>query len=165
MAWSYKREESIKFAPLPEGDYRIRIRSADKATSKTGRDMLALQFDVSGSNSILYHYIVFLDDKPEITNRTLTQFFDSFSDIPEGDFNMRNWIGKVGACKVKHEEYNGDMTAKIHYFISGKRKDALPMWKEPPNSEERRYSTPAADAAKKDEFVPIPEGDDPFELF
>ena len=76
MAWSYKREERSGFTPIAEGDYRIRIRSADKAVSKSGRDMLALQFDVSGSNQILYHYIVFLDDRPEITNRMLTQFFD-----------------------------------------------------------------------------------------
>ena len=56
MAWNYKREESDrKFEPIPEGDYRIRIRSADKAVSKSGRDMLALQFDVSGSNQILYN--------------------------------------------------------------------------------------------------------------
>lgn len=164
MAWSYKREESRNFTPLAEGDYRIRVRSADKATSKNGRDMLALQFDVSGSNQILYHYIVFLDDQPEITNRMLTQFFDSFSDIPEGDFNMQNWIGKVGACKVRHEEYNGNMTAKIHYFISGKRKDALPPWKEmQETSGSDGYELPKT-PTDADGFMQIPEGD-PFPLF
>ena len=129
MSWSYKREEQ-KFEPIPEGIHRIRIKSAEKAMSKNGNDMLALQFDVSGRSQTLYHYIVFLDDRPEITNRMLTQFFDSFADIPEGDFDMRKWIGKVGACKVKHEEYNGNMQAKISYFVSVDKQKDLPPWKE-----------------------------------
>lgn len=135
MAWQYKRQER-QFSVIPEGEYRIRIREADKAVSKSGRDMLALQFDVSGRNEILYHYIVFLDDKPEITNRMLTQFFDSFKDIEDGDFNIKNWIGKVGACKIKHEEtdYNGgSVQARIHYFIEAGKQGTLPPWKEPNN--------------------------------
>lgn len=129
MAWSYKREEQ-SFEPIPEGIHRIRIKSAEKAMSKNGNDMLAFQFEVSGRSQILYHYIVFLDDRPEITNRMLTQFFDSFAGIPEGDFDMRKWIGKVGACKVKHEEYNGNMQARISYFVSASKQDSLPPWKE-----------------------------------
>lgn len=134
MSWSYEREER-KFEVLPEGVYRIRVRSAEKAVSKSGNDMLVLQFEVSGSNAILYHYITFMDSRPEITNRMLTSFFDSFKDIAEGDFNMQNWIGKVGACKVKHEEYNGDTTAKLSYFIHKDKQGDLPPWKEPENSE------------------------------
>lgn len=135
MAWEYKREES-QFAVLPEGQYRIRVRSAEKTQSKSsGNDMLALQFDVSGSNSILYHNIVFLPDRPEITNRMLTQFFDSFRDIPDGEFDTARWIGKVGACKVKHDEYNGRTNAKVSYFIKAEKQGELPPWKEPSNSE------------------------------
>ena len=126
MAWSYKREEQ-RFPQIPEGTYRIRIKSADKAVSKNGNDMLALQFEVSGSRQILYHYIVFLDDRPEITNRMLTQFFDSFSAIEEGDFNMTTWLGKVGACKVKHDE---DGRARISYFIRADKQGDLPPWKD-----------------------------------
>ena len=128
MAWSYQREET-SFPVLPEGRYRIRIKSADKAVSQKGNDMLVLQFEISGSSTILYHYIVFMDDKPEITNRMLTQFFDSFKDIPEGDFNMSNWIGKVGAVKTKNEEYNGQMRPRISYFIASDKQDDLPPWK------------------------------------
>ena len=92
--------------------------------------MLALQFDVSGYSSLLYHYIVFMPDRPEITNRMLTQFFDSFKDINDGDFNMQNWVGKVGACMVKHEEYNGNTSAKISYFIHADKQADLPPWKD-----------------------------------
>lgn len=131
VAWEYKREER-EFPQIPEGRYRIRVRSAEKAISKNGRNMLALQFDVSGTKQILYHYIVFMDDRPEITNRMLTQFFDSFKDIPDGDFNMANWIGKVGACQVKHDE-NG--RARLHYFLRANQQDSLPNWREPDGTE------------------------------
>ena len=154
MSWEYKREEQ-KFQAIPEGSYRIRIKSAEKAISGKGNDMLALQFEVSGKNQILYHYITFMDNHPEITNRMLTQFFDSFAGIPEGDFNMKNWIGKVGACKVKHEEYNGNPQAKVSYFIRADRQDELPAWKEPSGK-----ATVDADG-----FMQVPEDDDlpPFE--
>ena len=130
MAGSYKREER-QFPVVPEGDHRIRIKSADKAVSKKGNDMLTLQFTVSGSGLTLFHYITFMDDRPEMTNRMLTQFFDAFPDIEDGDFNMQNWIGKVGACHVKHDEYNGSPSAKVSYFLNKKRADELPPWQEP----------------------------------
>ena len=135
MAWDFKREESSGFATkVPEGKHRIRIYEAEKAVSKSGNDMLVLKFEVSGYEDTLYHYITFMNDKPEITNRMLTQFFDSFKDIPEGDFDTSHWIGKVGACTVKHEEYNGNVNAKVGYFIHKDKQGDLPAWKEPANS-------------------------------
>ena len=132
MSWTFQREEGNGFSTkIPEGKHRIRIKSAEKTVSKTGKDMLTLQFDVSGYDTILYHYIVFLPDRPEITNRNLTQFFDSFKDIPEGDFDTSHWIGKVGACEIKHEEYNGKVNAKIKYFIHKDKQAELPNWTDP----------------------------------
>lgn len=158
MAWEYKREER-KFEVLPEGKYRVRIREADKAISKKGNDMLVLQLNVSGSAKVLYHYIVFMDDRPEITNQRLTEFFDSFKDIPEGDFNMTNWIGKVGAAVIKHDEYNGETRERISYFIRADKQGDLPPWKEVSGN------APKLNIPKNDEFIPV-EGMDldvPFE--
>lgn len=136
MAWKFQREESAGFTTnIPEGKHRIRIKSAEKAVSKSGNDMLVLQFDVSGYNATLYHYITFMTDKPDITNRMLTQFFDSFGGIKEGDLNMKNWLGQVGACVVKHEEYNGNTNAKISYFLHKDKQEDLPNWKEPDGTE------------------------------
>ena len=126
MAWDYNREESSGFSTkVPEGKHRIRVKSAEKAVSKSGNDMLVLQFDVSGYDATLYHYITFMNDKPEITNRMLTQFFDAFEGIDDGDFVMEHWIGKVGACTIKHEEYNGNVNAKIGYFIRSNSRISL----------------------------------------
>lgn len=129
MAWNYQREET-SFAPLPEGKYRIRIKAVEKAESKSGNEMLVFQFEVSGSGKVLYHYITFLPNNPSVTNGQLTQFFDSFKDIQDGDFNMLNWIGKVGACKIKHEEYNGEKRERISYFIKADKQKDLPPWQE-----------------------------------
>lgn len=157
MAWEFQREESKAFTPIPEGAHRIRVKSAEKTVSKSGNDMLALQFDVSGFNSTLYFYIVFMPDRPEITNRNLTAFYDAFKDIPEGEFDTSKWIGKIGACQVKHEEYNGNMTAKIHYFISADKQGNLPAWKEPEGNSTSSSSSPAASEGG---FMNIPDGID-----
>lgn len=126
MAWQFKREEA-QFDTLPEGKYRVAIESAEMAVSKSGNDMLVLKLKVSGTNTHLWNYIVFLDDRPEITNRMLTQFFDSFG-IEDGDFNLSGYVGRVGACKVKHEDYDGEPRAKIQYFLSKKQQTELPAW-------------------------------------
>lgn len=149
MAWEYKREESNNYAALPEGKYRVRIASAEKAQSKAGNDMIVLKLDISGDNRMLFHYIVFMPDNKELTNRKLTEVFDSFKDIPDGDFDLSKWVGKVGACVVKHQDYNGEPSAKVSYFIKADRQGDLPGWVEP-----GRMAKDAGDA----DFKPI-EGD------
>ena len=125
MAWQFKREES-KFKELPEGRYRVMIDSAEMAVSKSSEnDMLVIKLSVSGTNTHLWGYITFLDDRPEITNRMLTQFFDSFG-IDDGNFNLVSYVGKVGGCQVKHD---ADGRAKVQYFLSKKQQEQLPPWK------------------------------------
>ena len=130
--WSYSREEQ-KFELPPEGDYRIRIKSAEKVVAGTGNTMIALQFEVSGSTTIVYHKIVFLRDRPEITNRNLTKFFDSFGGIQEGKFNLSSWVGQVGAAHLKKDTYNDKDKLVVHYFIAKNKQDGLAPWVEPGN--------------------------------
>lgn len=157
MAWEFKREESKGFdTKIPEGLHRIRIKSAERAVSKSGNDMLVLQFEVSGHKGLLYHYITFMQDKPEITNRMLTAFYDAFRDIPEGDTNLASWIGKVGACSVKHEDYNGNVQAKIWYFVAAERQGDLPAWVEPEGGSNSMMGAPNVNVpAGIDEEVPF----------
>ena len=122
--WNYQREEST-FEEIPVGEHRVRIADAEKAISKNGNDMLMLTLDVSGYRSRLWHYVVFMPDHPEITNRNLTSIFDSFG-IPDGDFNLANWKGKVGACMTKQDEFG----TKVRYFLNKKKQEGLPPWKE-----------------------------------
>ena len=133
--WSFDSAdyEEQSFKPIPTGDHRVRIASAEEQTSKSGNQMIKLVLDVSGYNSTIWHWIVFMPDNQKLTNQKLGELWNSFG-IAQGDFNLANWKGKVGAAKIKHEDYNGEPTAKIAYFINKEKQDKLPPWKEPGNS-------------------------------
>ena len=133
--WNFNSSdyEEQSFKPIPVGDHRVRIASAEEQTSGNGRQMIKLVLDVSGYSSTIWHYIVFLPDNQKLTNQKLGELWNSFG-IPQGNFNLQQWVGKVGAAKVKHEEYQGEPNAKIAYFINKDRQDNLPAWKEPNKS-------------------------------
>lgn len=119
--WNYEKTTGFE---IPTGCHRLRIKDAEKAVSKTGNDMLVLTLEVSGMRSTIRHYITFLRDKPEITNRNLTNVFQSFGIT---DFNLAGYRGKAGAGYIEKDgEYD-----RIKYFISGSKKDELPQWKDP----------------------------------
>ena len=114
MEWTFKRAEK-EFEELPVGKYRLKVKSAENAVSKSGNDMIVLQFNVSGSKKILWHYIVCLKDRPEITNRNLTNLFNSFGFEPgKENLNIKSWVGLACACQTKIDE---DGYAKISYFL------------------------------------------------
>ena len=139
MEWNYQREEST-FEEIPVGEHRVRIADAEKAISKNGNDMLVLTLDVSGYKSRLWYYVVFMPDHPEITNRNLTSIFDSFG-IADGDFNLANWKGKVGACMTKQDEFG----TKVRYFLSRKKQENLPPWQEPSDGGQKKPQLQAFD--------------------
>ena len=133
--WKFSTEdyEETSFKPIPVGDHRVRIASAEEQTSSKGKQMIKLVLDVSGYNSTIWHYIVFMPDNAKLTNQKLGELWNSFG-IPQGDFNLNSWVGKVGAAKVKHEIYEGNPSPKISYFINRDRQDKLPLWQEPANA-------------------------------
>jgi hypothetical protein len=53
--------------------------------------------------------------------------------IPQGNFNLQSWVGKVGAARVKHEDRNGEINAKIAYFLNKDKQSKMPAWVEPGN--------------------------------
>ena len=122
--------EEQSFKPIPVGDHRVRIASAEEQISSKNKQMIKLVLNVSGYNSTIWHFIVFMPDNQKLTNQKLGELWNSFG-IPQGNFNLNSWVGKVGAAKVKHEDYNGEPTAKIAYFINKDRQEKLPAWKEP----------------------------------
>ena len=132
ISWNFNAADykEATFSIIPAGDHRVRIAKAEETKSKNGNDMIVLTLDVSGHSSSLWFYLVFMPDNPQITNSRLGQIFDSFG-INPGDMNINGWVGKVGACRVKHETYNGENTAKVNYFLSKTKQENLPAWSEP----------------------------------
>ena len=138
IQWNFNAndyDENAGFQPIPIGEHRVRIASAEETTSNAGNPMIKLVLDVSGYNSTIWHYVVFMADNPKQTNQKLGEIFNSFG-IQPGNFNVLSWVGKVGAAKVKHETYNGEKNAKIAYFITKDRQEKLPAWQEPSNKAE-----------------------------
>lgn len=129
--WNYNADDYKEndFAPIPVGDHRVRIANVEEKKSQNGNDMLVLTLDVSGHSGSLWFYLVFMPNNPQITNQRIGQIFDSFG-IQPGNMNFSSWIGKVGGARVKHEQYNGETSAKVNYFLSRSKVDALPAWQE-----------------------------------
>ncbi len=134
--WNYDANdynENGVFAIIPVGNHRVRIADAKEKQSKSGNDMIEMILEVSGHSGSLWHYIVFMPDKPQITNQNLGSIYESFG-IKQGDLNLQNWIGKVGAARIKHETYNGDPQAKVSYFLTKRKQEELPAWVEQNNT-------------------------------
>ena len=129
--WNYE-ETKRDFEPeqIPNGDYRMIIRGAEKAMSKDiikPKKMIKLKLGVSGYAKSIYHYIVFLPDNREVTNRNLTNFFRSFG-IQGGNFNLDSYLGKEGAGRI---EIDSNGYEKVKYFLEGAMKDRLPAFAPP----------------------------------
>lgn len=140
--------EEQSFKPIPVGDHRVRIASAEEKVSGKGNQMIVLTLEVSGHSSKIWHNLTLLTNNQKLTNQKLGELWNSFG-IPQGNFNLQQWVGKVGAAKVKHEEYNGESNAKIAYFINKDRQDKLPAWQEPNKSNSGGF-----------EAIPTPTDDD-----
>ena len=129
--WNYEETKSdFESEQIPNGDYRMIIRGAEKAMSKdtvNPKKMIKLKLGVSGYAKNIYHYIVFLPNNREITNRNLTSFFRSFG-IEGGNFNLDSYLGKEGAGRV---EIDSNGYEKVKYFLEGTMKDRLPAFAPP----------------------------------
>ena len=143
-------EEKEGFSIIPVGDHRVRIEDVISKQSKSGRDMFEITLAVSGHSSRLWYYLVLDPADPKKTNQRIGDFFNSFGIT---DYNMANyhrWKGKVGGVRVKHEQYNGENSAKVAFCLSRKNQDKLPPAK---------FSAPES-AAPANNFAPITTEDD-----
>jgi hypothetical protein len=107
--------------------------------------MIKLVLEVSGYNSTIWHFIVFMQDNQKMTNQKLGEMWNSFG-IPQGNLNLQSWVGKVGAAKVKHEDYKGESKAKIAFFLNKEKQNKMAPWVEPGNK---------ATATKAPEFTEV----------
>lgn len=146
ISWNFNEADyqEQSFAPIPVGDHRVRIASVEEQKSSNGNDMLKIVLDVSGHSSTLWYYLVFMPNNPQMTNQKLGQIYDSFGIAP-GNMNFPSWVGKVGGCRVKHELYNGENSAKVNYFLSRSKVDNLPAWADTPGKASVTGGTPTVD--------------------
>ena len=131
MNWNYDANDynENSYAVIPEGIHRARISEAKATKFSTGREGIAIIFDISGYSSKVFYNLVFMPEHKEQTNQKLGSLFNSFDIQPSMDCNT--WVGKVGAICVKHRDYNGEKQADCHYCVNRNKQESLPAWKEP----------------------------------
>lgn len=130
--WNYDHRDYVNggFKPIAPGIYRVRIHKAEEQVSKSGRDMIKMTLDVSGQPGHVFHYIVFMPEYREHTNKNLGDVFESF-EIERGNLELLYWIGRVGAAEIGIETVNGKDYTRVLNFIPKEEQGGLPAWEEP----------------------------------
>lgn len=129
--WTFdpSQYEEKNFEIIPVGDYRARIADVAEKTFSSGNQGYEITMEINGYNSRMWFYLVLDPSNPKQTNQRIGDFFNSFNITVAALGNGKQWIGSVGAVRVKHELYNGENRAKIAYCIARNRQDKLPAWK------------------------------------
>lgn len=148
--WTFdpSQYEEKNFEIIPVGDYRARIAEVAEKTFSSGNQGYEITMEINGYNSRMWFYLVLDASNPARTNQRIGDFFNSFGITNPAMGTGKQWIGSVGAVRVKHELYEGENRAKIAYCIARNRQDKLPAWKN------AGTSAPAAPAYEQ---IDIPE--------
>ncbi len=117
------------FEIIPAGDYRARIIDVVEKKFSTGNEGYEITLEINGYNSKMWFNLVLDASDPAKTNQRIGDFFDSFGITNYAMGTGKQWIGSVGAVRVKHEEYKGNTSAKVAYCLSRKGQEKLPAWK------------------------------------
>lgn len=117
------------FEIIPVGDYRARIEDVVERKFNGGNEGYEITLAINGYNSKVWFYLVLDASNPAQTNQRLGDFFDSFGITNYSTGSGKQWIGSVGAVRIKHEAYKGENRAKVAYVIARNRQDKLPAWK------------------------------------
>lgn len=117
------------FQIIPVGDYRARISEVTEKRFNSGNEGYEIELEINGYNSKMWFYLVLDASNPQQTNQRIGDFFNSFGITSPAMGSGKQWIGSVGAVRVKHEEYNGTNRAKVAYCLSRKNQDKLEPWK------------------------------------
>lgn len=148
--WTFdpSQYEEKNFTIIPVGDYRARVADVVEKTFSSGNQGYEITLDINGHNSKVWMYLVLDARNPQQTNQRIGDFFNSFGITNPAMGTGKQWIGAVGAVRIKHEEYQGNNTAKVAYVIAKNRQDKLPAW-------QNNAAAPTASVA--DQTVNIPE--------
>lgn len=131
------------FEVVPVGDYRARIEDVVEKRFNSGNEGYEITLAINGYSSRLWLYLVLDPSNVAQTNQRIGDFFNSFGITSPAMGSGKQWIGSVGAVRVKHEQYNGENRAKVAYCIARNRQEGLPAWKNNSN------------AVSRTEFVPV----------
>ena len=129
--WTYDPSQYSEknFELIPAGDHRARIADVVEKTFKSGNQGYEIALDINGHAAKAWFYLVLDPSNPQQTNQRIGDFFNSFGITSPAMGSGKQWIGAVGAVRVKHEDYNGQTSAKVAFCIAKKNQDKLAPWK------------------------------------
>lgn len=118
--------EKNDFKPIPEGDYDLACIEAklEDTKAKDGKYIKA-KFKIVGGDfdgRFIFHNFNIENKNPKavsIAQQELLKFLTS-AGLPKAKMILQNpseLCGLVGKAKLKHEEHNGKINSKIHYWI------------------------------------------------
>lgn len=144
--WNFdpSQYQEKEFALIPVGDYRVRIADVVEKTFSSGNAGYEMTLEVNGYNSKVWFYLVLDATNTAQTNQRIGEFFNCFGITNTAMGTGKQWIGSVGAVRIKHDEYNGNTSAKVAYCIARNRQDKLPAWKNQPQQQSSGISTNVA---------------------
>ena len=129
--WNYdpSQYQEKSFALTPVGDYRARIVDVQEKKYSSGNEGYEITLELNGQPGRMWFYLVLDASNPQQTNQRIGDFFNSFGITSPAMGTGKQWIGAVGAVRVKHEDYQGQTKAKVAYCIARSRQDKLDAWK------------------------------------
>lgn len=129
--WSYdpSQYQEKNFEQIPVGDYRARIADVVEKKFSSGNQGYEITLDINGYNSKMWFYLVLDASNPAQTNQRIGEFFNSFGITSPAMGSGKQWVGSVGAVRIKHELYQGENKAKVAYVIARNRQEKLAPWK------------------------------------
>ena len=158
--WKYNPENYNPngFELIPEGNYRVRIDTAENKVSRSGKDMIKLTLSVSGYDAKVWYYLVFdsnSDKMRQMTDQRLGSIYDSFG-ISSGSTEVYDWEGRPGGAHIRHRpDQDGNMRAEISYFLTRSKVDVLPAWREGSKAAEPESASESYDFGSNIESVPF----------
>ena len=126
--WTYKSSDysARNFTLIPEGDYRVTIADVTEELFNSGNEGFKITFDVPNHKSKLWYYLVLDPRDSKKTNQRIGMFFDSFAIQDENLSHYNNWIGRDGAVRVRHNQYNGEIKANVAFCLSRSQQQKFP---------------------------------------
>lgn len=111
----------IPLSPVGEGEFEIR-KAEQKESGPNSKYPGSPYFnfmlvDLNTPDASPIFHMVNIPNKdtknPTLTANQLIKFFTAAGVDHRGDFRLEDFIGKTIKCIVKHEEYEGNMQARI----------------------------------------------------
>ena len=126
--WTYNSNDfsARNFAPIPEGDYRVTITDVTEELFNSGNEGFKITLDVPNHKSKLWYYLVLDPRDSKKTNQRIGMFFDSFAIRDENLSHYEDWIGRDGAVRVRHSQYNGEIKAGVAFCLSRSQQKKFP---------------------------------------